>query len=164
AEVASATQDIGTGTYTTMAQMAAETLGLPMAKVRSKLGDSRLPPAPVSGGSMTTASVMPAVKAAAENALKKLVQCAIESPGSPFHGRSREELIAEGGQVRTKDGGAPQSYAELLRSSGVTQLEGEDQVEPGKEQKQYSFHCFGAQFAEVRVDPDLGSVGIARMV
>src|SRR5206468_10594722 len=61
AEVASATQDIGTGTYTTMAQVAAETLGLSVANIRSALGDSRLPPAPVSGGSMTTASVTPAV-------------------------------------------------------------------------------------------------------
>ena len=92
-EVASATQDIGTGTYTTMAQVAAEALGLPVAVVRSKLGDSRLPPAPVSGGSMTTASVTPAVRAAAENALKKLVQRAIGSESSPFYGSSADEVV-----------------------------------------------------------------------
>ena len=65
AAVASATQDIGGGTYTTMTQVAAEALGLPVDRIHATLGDSRLPPAPVSGGSMTTASVTPAIKVAA---------------------------------------------------------------------------------------------------
>ena len=63
AVVASGSQDIGTGTYTVMTQVAAEALGLPVDKIRFKLGDSALPAAPVSGGSMTVASVAPAVQA-----------------------------------------------------------------------------------------------------
>ena len=164
AEVASATQDIGTGTYTTMAQMAAETLGLPVAKIRSRLGDSQLPPAPVSGGSMTTASVMPAVKAAAEDALKKLVQCGLQNKNSPFYGRSAKEVTAAEGRVSARDGKAAQTYAEVLRTAGVEQIEGEARVEPGEEQKKYSFHSFGAQFAQVRVDAELGLVRVERMV
>jgi len=163
AEVASATQDIGTGTYTTMAQVAAETLGLPVAKVRSALGDSRLPPAPVSGGSMTTASVTPAVKAAAEDALRKLIECAVQTQGSPFYGASANEVMAAKGRVNAKDGKA-QTYAEVLRAAGVAQLEGEARVEPGEELTKYSFHSFGAQFARVRVDAELGIVRVERMV
>ncbi len=71
--VRSGTQDIGTGTYTTMAQIAADELGLPLARVRVELGDSRLPPAPVSGGSMTTASVLPAVRDAAAQVRDKIL-------------------------------------------------------------------------------------------
>jgi xanthine dehydrogenase YagR molybdenum-binding subunit len=58
------TQDIGTGTHTVMSQIAADTLSLPVERVRFELRDSAFPPAPVSGGSMTVASVDPAVLAA----------------------------------------------------------------------------------------------------
>ena len=84
-EVGSATQDIGTGTYTTMAQIVSESLDVPMSAIQPLLGDSRLPPAPVSGGSMTTASVTPAVRAAAENALEKLIELVVSNEASPFH-------------------------------------------------------------------------------
>src|SRR5262249_42821278 len=85
-EVASATQDMGTGTYTTMTQIASECLGVPLDKIHAALGDSRLPPAPVSGGSMTTASVTPAVKAACDDALAKLTQAVVQDKRSPFFG------------------------------------------------------------------------------
>ena len=62
--VQSGTQDLGTGSYTILTQIAAETLGVPVEKVRFELGDTSLPPAPVSGGSMTAASVGPAVLSA----------------------------------------------------------------------------------------------------
>ncbi len=137
-EVASATQDIGTGTYTTMTQIASETLGIPASQIHASLGDSRLPPAPVSGGSMTTASVTPAVKAACEDALRKLAQMGM------------------------KDG--ERNYAAILRSKGVKQIEGHAQVQPGEEWAKFSFHSFGAQFAQVRVDPELGIVEVQRMV
>jgi xanthine dehydrogenase YagR molybdenum-binding subunit len=66
------TQDLGTGTYTVMSQIAADTLGVPVECIRFELGDSAFPHAPVSGGSMTVASVGPAVKAACEAARAKL--------------------------------------------------------------------------------------------
>jgi xanthine dehydrogenase YagR molybdenum-binding subunit len=163
AVVASATQDIGTGTYTTMTQVAAETLGLPPQKVRAELGDSTMPPAPVSGGSMTTASVTPAVKAAAENAILKLKQAAIADTNSPLHGKAEDDIVAQDGTLVAKSGTARGiSFADVLRSRKLAQVQGEANVAPGEEMKKYSFHSFGAQFSEVRVDSDTGEVRVPR--
>ena len=71
AQVFCGTQDIGTGTYSMLAQIASDTLGIPLAHVTVSLGDSSLPPGPISGGSMVTASVIPATIAACQEALKK---------------------------------------------------------------------------------------------
>ncbi|HTZ53977.1 MAG TPA: xanthine dehydrogenase family protein molybdopterin-binding subunit [Candidatus Acidoferrum sp.] len=71
AHVFCGTQDIGTGTYTMLAQIASDTLGIPVRRVRVSLGDTSLPPGPISGGSMATASVIPATIAACKEALKK---------------------------------------------------------------------------------------------
>jgi xanthine dehydrogenase YagR molybdenum-binding subunit len=97
--VRSATHDLGTGTYTVMTQVAAETLGVPVGRVRFELGDSRLPEAPTSGGSMTVASVGPAVAAACE-ALKKKLAARTNDPGPPFevveaHGAAKPETTDE---------------------------------------------------------------------
>jgi xanthine dehydrogenase YagR molybdenum-binding subunit len=133
-EVASATQDMGTGTYTTMTQVAAETLGISVDRIHATLGDSRLPPAPVSGGSMTTASVTPAIKAACEDAIEKL-----KAPGN-------------------------RPFEEVLRERGIDHIVGESYVQPGRELEKFSFHSFGVQFAKVRVDPSLGTIRVAQMV
>ena len=71
AKVFCGTQDIGTGTYTMLAQIASDTLGIPVRHVTVSLGDSSLPPGPISGGSMVTASVVPATITACKEALKK---------------------------------------------------------------------------------------------
>ena len=70
--VRSGSQDLGTGTYTIMTQVAADALGVPVSKVRFELGDTEFPRAPVSGGSMTAASVGPAVQAACQDLRRKL--------------------------------------------------------------------------------------------
>ena len=82
--VACGTQDIGTGTYTILAQLAAEKTGVPLDKVEVALGDTSLPEGPVSGGSMVTGSIIPAVFAAADNAIASLLTVATSTPGSPF--------------------------------------------------------------------------------
>jgi xanthine dehydrogenase YagR molybdenum-binding subunit len=164
ASISSATQDIGGGTYTTMAQYASSILGIPIESVRATLGDSRLPPAPVSGGSMTTASVMPAVHAAAEAVLQKLARYAVGDKASPLFGKKADELVADAGRLGTKDKKISLSYAEILRSLKLGRVEAEGHVQAGDEQKHYSFHSFGAQFAQVRVDTDLGVVRVSRMV
>src|SRR5438552_4474246 len=87
ARVASGTQDIGTGTYTILAQLASEKTGVPLDKVEVALGDTSLPPGPISGGSMATGSVIPAVFTAAGNAIASLLTVATTSPGSPFQKR-----------------------------------------------------------------------------
>src|SRR5262245_37557255 len=162
-EVASATQDMGTGTYTTMTQVAGETLGVPVDRIHAFLGDSRLPPAPVSGGSMTTASVTPAVQAACEDAISKLILLATENEQSPFFKMSPNSIAFSDGRIHSADGKTEQPYDEAIRNSGVAQVRGESFVRPGKEQRQFSFHSFGAQFAKVQVDPELGSVRVVQM-
>jgi xanthine dehydrogenase YagR molybdenum-binding subunit len=163
-EVASATQDMGTGTYTTMTQIASECLGVPLDQIHAALGDSRLPPAPVSGGSMTTASVTPAVKAACEAVLAKLAQSVIADRRSPFHGHDIETINGVEGQLRSKHGEIAQSYSEALRSIGLEHISGESFVTPGIEHGKFSFHSFGAQFVKVRVDEDMGIVRVMQAV
>jgi xanthine dehydrogenase YagR molybdenum-binding subunit len=158
--VSSATQDIGTGTYTTIAQVAADALGVTLDKIHVELGDSALPPAPVSGGSMTTASVTPAVKAAAEEALLKLKRSAIEDPNSPLHGVALDEIVAEAGLLRAPSGSA--SYTDILRSRKPDAIEAEANMGPGDEMQKYAIHSFGAQFSEVRVDADTGEVRVTK--
>src|SRR5207244_227426 len=115
--VACATQDIGTGTYTILAQLTAQKTGVPFDKVEVALGDTSLPEGPISGGSMATGSVVPAVFAAADNAIAALLTIATTTPGSPFEKRKSADLAFEGGRVFVKaDGGAKGvPFADLLR-------------------------------------------------
>ena len=80
AEVSCATSDIGTGTYTIMAQVAADMLGLPIDNITIKLGDSTLPQSPVEGGSWTAASVAHAIAATADEVRKELLGLAQKMP------------------------------------------------------------------------------------
>src|SRR6266568_2590264 len=87
ARVASGTQDIGTGTYTVLALLTSQKTGVPLDKIEVVLGDTSLPEGPISGGSMVTASMVPAVFAAADNAIASLLRIATTTPGSPFEKR-----------------------------------------------------------------------------
>ncbi len=165
AMVASASQDMGGGTYTTMAQVVAEVTGIPFENVHSELGDSRMPPAPVSGGSMTTASILPAVKKAAEEALAKLIHMAISDERSPLHGREEDEVAAAHGCIFAK-GSSPESgvpYGRLLENQRLAAVEGESTLAPGKERQAYAFQSFGAQFVEVKIDPEVARVTVSRV-
>jgi xanthine dehydrogenase YagR molybdenum-binding subunit len=141
--VSAATADIGTGTCTIMTQIAAETLGLPIEAVTFRLGDSRLPPAPIEGGSWTAASVVSAVKAVCE--------------------KVRERLAAFAGRL---DGGnaGDLSPAEILKSSGVDGIEEEATAEPSPRRERYALYAHSAVFAEVKVDEALGTVRVTRLV
>src|SRR5215211_5667109 len=134
AEVMSASSDMGPGTWTSMTQVAAETLGLPIERVSFILGDTRLPRAPVHGGSMTMASVGSAVQAACHKA--------------------REDALARGGS---------NNVLEAMRRLGQP-IEVSADVKPGDEGSRFSMHAFGAVFVEVAVDPDLGETRMRRMV
>jgi xanthine dehydrogenase YagR molybdenum-binding subunit len=134
AEVTSGSSDMGPGTWTSMTQVAAETLGLPIERVRFTLGDTRLPRAPIHGGSMTMASVGSAVQAACRKA--------------------REEAIARGGANDLTD---------AMRRLGQP-MEATADVKPGDESRRFSMHAFGSVFVEVAVDPDLGETRVRRIV
>ncbi len=158
--VQSGTQDLGTGTYTIMAQVAADILGLPMASVRAELGDTTLPSAPASGGSATAASVTPAVQMAASNVRARLFGLALNRPG--WTNLSPADLSVEQGRVAGPHGTI--SYADLLTRAHLPSIEAEAGAKPAENSSQFSRHSFGAQFAEVRVDPDFGTVRVSRFV
>ncbi len=134
AEVASAASDMGPGTWTSMTQVAADALGLPLERVRFALGDNRLPKTPPHGGSMTMASVGSAVQAACRKA--------------------REDALALGGA---------NDLVEAMRRIGRP-VEVSAEVRPGDEARRFSMHAFGAVFVEVAVDPELGETRVRRIV
>ena len=131
-----ATTDMGPGTYTSATQVAADALGLPVGRVRFELGDSTFPPAKEHGGSTTMASVGSAVQAACAALKCKLSKLA---PGT-------------------------HDYGAVLHSAGLQHLDAEASAAPGDEAKTHSSVGFGAVFAEVRVDPDLCTVRVARVI
>ena len=165
AMVASGTQDLGTGTYTVMTQVAADALGFPTENVRFALGDSSLPKAPVSGGSQSVASVSPAVQAAANEARDKLIAMALADSGSPLAGASRDDVMVDNGWVISRSTPSKRDpAAAVIARNGGKPIEATATVKPGAEKQQYSFHSFGAVFAEVHVDADLGTIRVARIV
>jgi xanthine dehydrogenase YagR molybdenum-binding subunit len=138
--VHSATHEIGTGTYTAMSQFAADTLGIPIEKIRFELGDSQFPEAPNNGGSWLTASVAPAVMGACRDLKTKVVDLA---------------------------GGWPNDSTQLtglFTRAGQEQIQAEFMSEPNKEEREkFSFFSYGAVFVEVQVDL-LGQVRVKRAV
>ncbi len=164
--VLAGTQDLGTGTWTVMAQVSAGTLGLPMNKVRFELGDSVLPKTPVSGGSQTAASTGSAVQAACGAVLQKLIAMAVADASSPLHNADPKDVTAANGRLSLAgDPSKGESYAAILTRAGVPRLEVKSESAPDKEEKKkFSMHAFGAQFCEVRVHEDSGEIRIARWV
>jgi xanthine dehydrogenase YagR molybdenum-binding subunit len=138
--VQSSTHDMGGGTATVMAQLIADTLDLPFEKVCFEYGDTRLPQAPVSGGSATIGSVGSAVHGALKGLQAKVLELA---------GKDKNDSL-------TID-----DYAQILKQNNLEQIEADYSFQP-EQQQNYSKHAFGAQFVEVRIDPDFGEVRISR--
>jgi xanthine dehydrogenase YagR molybdenum-binding subunit len=139
--VSSGTHEMGMGTATVMRQLAAETLGVPVERVRFQLGDTNLPAAPISAGSMTAASVGSAVYGVAEELKKKI---------AALDGIDPSTLTAD-------------SYHSILAKHYLETIDAQFDAKPDQNET-YAAHAFGAQFAEVSVDPDLGLVRLRRMV
>lgn len=137
----SATTDMGPGTYTSATQVAADALGLPPERVRFELGDTALPKAKEHGGSTTLASVGSAVQTVCRALRTKLDDLA-----------------------RSQGGDAADDPAAVLRRAGLERLDADGGAAPGDEKQTHSTYGFGAVFAEVRVDPDLGTVRMARII
>ncbi len=163
--VASGTQDLGTGTYTIMAQVAADALSIPIDKIDVKIGDTALPKAPVSGGSMSAASVTPAVKAAATQARLKLLTVAAGDSQSPMHGANADELDFKDGKVfRKSSPDKSESFTAIIARQGNKPIEATGDAQPEQDAERFSVHSFGAVFAEISVDPQLGLVRVRRVV
>ncbi|MDB4941903.1 MAG: yagR [Labilithrix sp.] len=163
--VQAGTQDLGTGTYTVMTQIAADALGLPMDKVTFELGDTKLPEAPGSGGSQTASTVGSAVKGACAVARAALFALASNDAASPLHGLKVEDLeLADGMVAGTRDRTKKEAFGELVKRSGQPELLAKYDAKPKDERKEYACHSHGAHFVEVRVDESTGELRVARIV
>ena len=163
--VSSATADIGTGTYTVMTQVAAELMGVPIDDVTFRLGDSSLPQAPVEGDSFTAASVGSAVKAACENARGQLIALAQTIDESPLAGLRADDVMFANRQIRSRsDRSRAVSLREAMRAGNLEVLRADASASPTPQQNRYARFSHSAVFAEVRVDEDLGTIQVSRIV
>jgi xanthine dehydrogenase YagR molybdenum-binding subunit len=164
AEVFCAASDIGTGTYTIMAQVAADSLGLPIENVTIRLGDSTLPKAPVEGGSWMAASSAHAVVAAAEEVRKELLVLAKKMKDSPLADAKPEDVaLVDGRLVSSQDASRAVSIADAMRQGAVERIE-KEKTNDFSEDKSHARNTHSAVFAEVKVDEQLGVIRVTRVV
>jgi xanthine dehydrogenase YagR molybdenum-binding subunit len=165
AGVTSATSDIGPGTYTVMTMIAAEFLGLRLDQVQFELGDTRQPKAPAQGGSWTTSSVGSAVRGAALTIVAKLLDLANQDPASPLKGSSATDVeMLDGVLRRNGDPSRSVVIADVMRRTGTREITETYDSTPSPESAKYASLAHGAQFVEVKVDPDLGTVKVTRVI
>jgi xanthine dehydrogenase YagR molybdenum-binding subunit len=164
AEVSCAASDIGTGTYTILAQVSADTLGLPIENITIKLGDSTLPQAPVEGGSWMAASASHAVAATAEEVRGELLALAKKMTGSPLADAKLEEVTLTDGKVVSKqDASRAVSIADAMRQGKIERIE-KEKTNNFPDDKSHARNTHSAVFAEVKVDEQLGVVRVTRVV
>jgi xanthine dehydrogenase YagR molybdenum-binding subunit len=163
ARVVCATQDIGTGTYTVFAQVVSELTSLPFEKIEVALGDSSLPPGPISGGSMVTASVTPAIALATRRALAQVFAAAV-SPGGHFSGEAAPDLSVAHGAIVSATSRRKQSWEELFAALRLGPIVAEAETTPGAEGDNFSFNSFGAHCVEVGWDPGIAHLRVRRIV
>lgn len=166
--IACATQDIGTGTYTILAQLASEKTGVPVDKIEVELGDSALPDGPISGGSLATSSVIPAVLKAADQAITSLQIVAISTPGSPFLGHKPEDLALADGRIFAKSEGVAKGvpFGDVLRGANVRLVTGSGSSEQTAfaPNPNFSMHSFGCHFVEVTWQAEIARLRVSRVV
>jgi xanthine dehydrogenase YagR molybdenum-binding subunit len=137
AEFECSTQDIGTGTYTVMTQLAADTLNLPVEMVKMKLGDSKFPQGANSGGSQVTASVGPVIRAAALGLIQKAARIAVANSNSPLFQQAPETLVLQNGQlIAPGKENKGETLAAILKRSGLNRLESQASVNVSTRQTQ----------------------------
>ena len=164
AEVSCAASDIGTGTYTIMAQVAADVLGLPLENIGVKLGDSTLPQAPVEGGSWTAASAAHAVVSTAEEIRKELLALAKAMKNSPLaDAKLGDVVLADGKIVSKRDASRAVSMADVMHHGAVDRIE-KEKTNSFNDNSSHARNTHSAIFAEVKVDEQLGIIRVTRIV
>ncbi len=168
-EVATAASDIGTGTYTVMTQVAADTLGLPVGQISARLGDSDLPTSPVEGGSWMAASAGAAVQVACQAIGQKLLDAAGKLDAKPLGTAKLDEVDFVDGAITLKSDPSVQVvFGEAMNAAGLSTIEVEETASAGISgmisQMRKARNTHSAIFAEVKVDEDLGVVRVTRIV
>jgi xanthine dehydrogenase YagR molybdenum-binding subunit len=164
AEVACATSDIGTGTYTVMAQAAADMLGLPLDNITIKLGDSSLPRSPVEGGSWMATSVANGIATTADAIRDELLRLAKRVPSSPLASAAPDDVALADGKLASKHNASRAvSIADAMRQGGVERIEREVTTNPARDDL-HAHNTHSAIFVEVKVDEQLGVIRVTRVV
>ena len=184
-EVVSGAIDMGQGTYTILAQTAAEALGVPVGQIDVRLGDSSLPGATVAGGSMLAGAITGAVHKAATAARDELIGLALNDANSPFRDTGANTLTVTDGRIAVPRGDGPSlTVAELMSATGRDLIETRRNTLPEADQGpeghkrawttmtaiqgptagDYSMYSWCAHFVEVRVDEDFGTIRVSRIV
>ena len=163
--VRSAANDIGTGTRTVMRQLSAELLGLELAEVRFDLGDSDMPWSPAAGGSGLTTSLGTAVNAACRALVERFLDAVADDAASPLQGCTLDDVAVGGGRIqRREDPDAGEAYTDILARHRLDEMTADGASDPPEPTGSARSGPFAAKFVEVRVDPDLGTVRVARIV
>jgi xanthine dehydrogenase YagR molybdenum-binding subunit len=164
--VSSAATDIGTGTYTVMSMIAAEALGLPLEQVSFQLGDSTLPVAPIEGGSSHVSTVGSAVEGACTKLRRRLLALARLTPDSPFARARLYDVVFQKGTLALRDDpSSAVALTTLLSNARRRSIDASYLLLPNVlEQRRYTRATHSAVFVEVRVDEDLGTVRVMRVV
>jgi xanthine dehydrogenase YagR molybdenum-binding subunit len=164
AEISCATSDIGTGTYTIMAQVAADVLGLPLDSVHIRLGDSTLPQSPVEGGSWIAASVSNGIVTTGGAIREELLRLAQNMTDSILAGAQPGDVtLADGMIVSRKDARRRVSMSDALRHGGVDRIT-QEKTATFPNDGAHAQNTHSGIFAEVKVDEQLGVVRVTRIV
>jgi xanthine dehydrogenase YagR molybdenum-binding subunit len=159
-------QDMGQGAWTALAQIAADSLGLQLAQLEFRAGNSDLPDAGIAGGSSHTATAGMAIHGAGADAIAKLAELAMGDERSPLFGANNAGVLAHGGRLYRRDNESrSESYADILSRAGLAEIEGHGSAggDPFAE-KPYAMYAHGAVFAEVKVEPELGQIRATRLL
>ena len=165
-EVATASADIGTGTYTILTQLGADALGLRMEEVTARLGDTALPYSPLEGGSWTAASAGSAVQMACETVREKVFKLARQLGDSPLANQDLDHCTFRDGRIFvTNDPSRSVSLIDAVASSNEGKVEAEETAAPSMIQAmRFASYTHSACFVEVKVDEELGVVRVTRVV
>jgi xanthine dehydrogenase YagR molybdenum-binding subunit len=162
--------DMGQGAWTALAQIAADGLGLDLDRLEFRSGTSDLPDGGIAGGSSHTATAGVAIHNAGADVTSRLADLATNNEHSALFGAGNAGVIARGGRLfRRDDESRSESYIDILSRAGLAQIEGRGaggnpNPMEAHGQGDYAMHAHGAVFAEVKVDPELGQMRVARLV
>lgn len=167
AKVSTGTQDIGTGTYTVLAQVLSDKLGIALDKIEVVIGDSTLPAGPLSGGSMVTASLIPAVSKAADKVIGTLLSAAVKTPEAKYFGVDQKEMTYTAGVVHRKNepASAGISFQKILSAGNFKFILGKgSSASTFTDKPKESKHSYGAHFVEVTWQEEIARLRISRVV
>jgi xanthine dehydrogenase YagR molybdenum-binding subunit len=155
------TQDMGSGTYTALGQIAAEVLGILTTKITVELGDTWLPDGPFSGGSQVTASIFPAVEAATSKLRARLASIAAADSTAALGGKAGDDLDFEGELIRSRSSNAAEKLRDVLARGAPDGLVAEGESAATDHPRLAATGMgYGAVFVEIGVDTELGEIRV----